>query len=90
VLRYLILLPTTLGKDVSGDARRLAGNSTGIGERGAHHINERRVELAQLQPGHTMVDLAADLGKFAFTAARQAGATRHGDPYGLSIAPKSC
>jgi hypothetical protein len=90
VLRYLMLLLTMLGKHVSGDARRPAGNCTGIGERGAHPMNERRVELAQLQPGHTVVDLAADLGKFAFTAACQVGATRHGDPYGLSIAPKSC
>ena len=44
-----------------------------IWEKGAQHINARLVELAHLQPGHKVVDIATGLGEAAFTAARQVG-----------------
>lgn len=53
-------------------------------------LSDRLVALAQLQPGHKVVDLASGLGEPVFTAARQVGATGRMDPYGLSVVMKSC
>ncbi len=57
-----------------------------IWERGAQHVNERLVELAQIQPGHKVLDIASGLGEPAFTAARQVGPT--GQVIGTDIAPE--
>jgi SAM-dependent methyltransferase len=57
-----------------------------IWEKGAQHINERLVELAHLQPGHKVVDIATGLGETAFTAARQVGST--GQVIGTDIVPE--
>jgi SAM-dependent methyltransferase len=57
-----------------------------IWEKGAQHINARLVELAHLQPGHKVVDIATGLGETAFTAARQVGPT--GQVIGTDIAPE--
>jgi len=57
-----------------------------IWEKGAQHINDRLVELAHLQPGHKVVDIATGLGETAFTAARQVGPT--GQVMGTDIAPE--
>ncbi len=48
-----------------------------IWEQGAQHVNERLVELAQIQPGQKVVDIASGLGEPAFTAARKVGSTGH-------------
>ena len=55
-----------------------------IWEKGAQDINERLVELAHLQLGHKVVDIATGLGETAFTAARQVGPT--GQVIGTDIA----
>ncbi len=57
-----------------------------IWEKGAQHINERLVELAQIQPGHQVVDIASGVGEPAFTAARQVGPT--GQVIGTDFAPE--
>ena len=44
-----------------------------IWEKAAQHINERLVDLAQIRPGHRVLDIATGLGEPAFTAARRVG-----------------
>jgi SAM-dependent methyltransferase len=44
-------------------------------ERCAQHVNERLVDLAQIRPGHRVLDVATGLGEPAFTAARRAGSS---------------
>ena len=44
-----------------------------IWERAAQHVNERLVDLAQIRPGHRVLDVATGLGEPAFTAARRVG-----------------
>lgn len=46
-----------------------------IWEQGAQHVNERLVELAQILPGHRVVDIASGVGEPACTAARHVGPT---------------
>jgi len=46
-----------------------------IWERAAEHVNERLVELASIQPGHTVLDIATGLGEPALTAASRVGPT---------------
>ena len=54
------------------------GNSAGawkenwpIWEQAAQMVNDRLVELAAIEPGHRVLDLATGLGEPAFTAARR-------------------
>jgi SAM-dependent methyltransferase len=76
----------------TGQGREWGRSATGwkhhwdIWEKGAQHINERLVELAHIQPGHQVVDIASGLGEPAFTAARQVGPT--GQVIGTDIAPE--
>ncbi len=42
-------------------------------ERGAQHVSDRMVELAELQPGQSVVDIATGIGEPAVTAARRVG-----------------
>ena len=42
-------------------------------EHGAQHISDRMVELAELQPGHRVLDIATGIGEPALTAARRVG-----------------
>jgi len=51
-----------------------------IWEQAAQHINERLVDLARIQAGHRVLDVATGLGEPAFTAARRVG------PNGLVVA----
>ena len=44
-------------------------------EQAAQHVNERLVELAHLQPGQRVLDIATGLGQPAITAARRVGLT---------------
>ena len=46
-------------------------------EQAAQHVNERLVELAHIQPGHRVLDIATGLGQPAITAARRVGPTGH-------------
>jgi enediyne biosynthesis protein CalE5 len=55
-------------------------------ERGAQHVNDRLVELAAIQPGHQVLDIASGLGEPAVTAARQVGPA--GKVVGTDIAPE--
>ena len=55
-------------------------------ERGAQHVNDRLVELAEIQLGHQVLDIASGLGEPAFTAARKVGAV--GKVVGIDIAPE--
>jgi SAM-dependent methyltransferase len=55
-------------------------------ERGAQHVNDRLVELAAIQPGHQVLDIASGLGEPALTAARQVGPA--GKVVGTDIAPE--
>ena len=73
------------GRDWGQSARGWKQHWT-IWERGAQHVNERLVELAQIQPGHKVLDIASGLGEPAFTAARQVGPT--GEVIGTDIAPE--
>ena len=54
--------------------------------RGAQHVNDRLVELAAIQPGHQVLDIASGLGEPALTAARKVGAA--GKVVGTDIAPE--
>ena len=45
----------------------------GMWERAAQHVNERLVDLARIQSGHRVLDVATGLGEPAFTAARRVG-----------------
>ncbi|HXH11770.1 MAG TPA: hypothetical protein VNP04_18655 [Alphaproteobacteria bacterium] len=45
-----------------------------IWERGAQCVNDRLVELAAIQPGYRVLDIASGLGEPALTAARKVGA----------------
>ncbi|MFQ5848801.1 MAG: class I SAM-dependent methyltransferase [Candidatus Methylomirabilales bacterium] len=42
-------------------------------ERGAQHVSDRLVELAAIQPGHRVLDVATGIGEPAITAARRVG-----------------
>lgn len=42
-------------------------------EQGAQHVSDRLVELAQVRPGHKVLDIATGIGEPAITAARKAG-----------------
>jgi hypothetical protein len=44
-------------------------------ERAAQHVNVRLIELAHVDAGHRVLDLATGLGEPAFTAARRVGPT---------------
>lgn len=44
-----------------------------IWERAAQHVNVRLIELAQVEAGHQVLDIATGLGEPAFTAARRVG-----------------
>ena len=44
-----------------------------IWERAAQHVNARLVELARVDAGHQVLDIATGLGETAFTAARRVG-----------------
>jgi SAM-dependent methyltransferase len=55
-------------------------------ERGAQHVNDRLVELAEIQRGHQVLDIASGLGEPAFTAARKVGTV--GKVVGTDIAPE--
>ncbi len=44
-------------------------------ERGGHHVSDRLVELAEVQPGHRVLDIATGIGEPAVTAARRVGPT---------------
>ena len=44
-------------------------------ERGAQHLSDRLVELAQIQPGQRVLDVATGIGEPALTAARRVGPT---------------
>jgi SAM-dependent methyltransferase len=55
-------------------------------ERGAQHVNDRLVELAEIQPGHRVLDIASGLGEPALTAARKVEAA--GKVVGTDIAPE--
>ena len=57
-----------------------------IWEKGAQHVNDRLVALAQIQPGHKVVDIASGIGEPAFTIARQVEPT--GQVIGTDIAVK--
>ena len=43
-------------------------------ERGGQHVSDRLVELAEIQPGHQVLDIATGIGEPAVTAARRVGA----------------
>jgi SAM-dependent methyltransferase len=55
-------------------------------ERGAQHVNDRLVELAAIQLGPQVLDIASGLGEPALTAARQVGVV--GKVVGTAIAPE--
>ena len=55
-------------------------------ERGAQHVNDRLVELAEIQLGHQVLDIASGLGEPAFTTARKVGGV--GKVVGTDIAPE--
>lgn len=42
-------------------------------ERGAQHVSDRLVELAEIGPGHRVLDVATGIGEPAVTAARRVG-----------------
>ena len=44
-------------------------------EKGAQHVSDRLVELADVQPGHHVLDVATGIGEPCLTAARRVGAT---------------
>ena len=44
-------------------------------ERGAQHVSNRLVELAEVRPGHRVLDIATGIGEPAVTAARRVGPT---------------
>ena len=46
-----------------------------IWERAAQHVNERLVDLAHIDVGHRVLDVATGLGEPALTAARRVGPT---------------
>ena len=46
-------------------------------ERGTQHVSARPVELAQIQPGHQVLDVATGIGEPAVTAAHRVGANGH-------------
>ncbi len=46
-------------------------------EQGAQHLSDRLVELANIQPGQRVLDVATGIGEPAVTAARRVGPTGH-------------
>jgi len=44
-------------------------------EKGAQHVSDRLLELAEVQPGHHVLDVATGIGEPCLTAARRVGAT---------------
>lgn len=58
----------------------------GTWERGAQHVNARLVELAEIQLGHQVLDIASGLGEPALTVARKVGTA--GKVVGTNIAPE--
>ena len=44
-------------------------------EQGSQHVSDRLVELADIQPGHRVLDVATGVGEPAVTAARRVGPT---------------
>ena len=51
------------------------GKWWGTFERGAHQVSDRLVALAEVQPGHRVLDVATGIGEPAVTAARAVGAS---------------
>ena len=46
-------------------------------EQGAQHVNDRLIDLARVQPGHRVLDIATGIGEPAITAARCVGPAGH-------------
>lgn len=67
-LRYKTLQRHEWGVSASGWKQHWA-----IWERAAQHVNARLVELARVDAGHRVLDIATGLGETAFTAARRVG-----------------
>ena len=44
-------------------------------ERGAQHVSDRLIELAEIQPGQRVLDVATGIGEPSLTAARRVGPT---------------
>ena len=69
-LRYKALQRHEWGVSAAGWRQHWA-----IWERAAQHVNVRMIELAHVDDGHRVLDLATGLGQSAFTAARLVGST---------------